>query len=171
MKNNLVYFIKKDDKFLRVNSDLSREYVSKLQHASPIFNEKHVVGREHISISVDEFKALFGKSAGFLIVSGEIFNRFSKQYNSEFIAIPKMNKHVRTSVKNAIDKTAFFHDIFNEIETTQEDDIHNTSGQLHECIDLFNEFFFKDSLAILEVLKAYAKSPESVLGISKKVLR
>ena len=168
-----LYFIKRtsDGKYLDYRNVKEPNFVTHIMSATPSDKFPKVAnGLEVQEIDIEEFKTLYSHTVSELIIIGELFYRKCLVYNDTIPVLPKLNKNVRQSVRNAISKMSFFHEQTNEfISQGDEDALFEVSGQFEALIVNVSEALKGNMEDYNEVLKAMRKDPKSILGIAKKV--
>ncbi len=168
-----LYFVKRksDGTYLNYKDPKRPFFVTHMMSATPSDKNPQVEkGLEVEEIDMEDFKTLYSLTVSELIIIGELFYRKCLVYNDTIPVLPRLNKHVRQAVRNAISKMSFFHEQTNDfISQGDEDMLFEVSGQFEELIINVSEALKGSMEDYNEVFRAMKKEPKSILGIAKKV--
>jgi hypothetical protein len=166
-----IYFVKnKDGKYLNYKDGKNPYFVDSLISATPSDKPQQLNGELELEqITMDDFKQIYSMTVSELIIIGELFHRKAKIYQDTIPVLPKLNKDVRNSVRNAISKMSLFHTQADEIiDHGQEDEIYSVSGEFEELIINVSEAIKGDMKKYNQVFRAMKVNENAILGIAKK---
>jgi hypothetical protein len=128
--NQSINFLKnKEGKYLNFKDVKEPYYTVSFINATPIPNMKDAIKlSDHFkcdiySVELETFKKEYSTIVSKIVLIGELLHRELKVYNDSIPVLPKLNKHVRTSVQGTISKLKQFHTLSDSIINSGNDEL------------------------------------------------
>lgn len=128
--NQSINFLKNEEgKYLNFKDVKEPYYTASFINATPIPDMKDAIKlsdyfkAEIYSVELDTFKKEYSTIVSKIVLIGELLHRELKVYNDNIPILPKVNKHVRTSVQGTISKLKQFHTLSDSIISSGNDEL------------------------------------------------
>ena len=172
-----LYFIKSNDKYLNGQYNTWHEkavlatYATTEKNAIDLANHFSIVDYEIEKVSEYDFTGLLANETTRLIIQMDSILVQLEQLRFQIPTISQINKVTHKHLKNTCESLKVINPYFNSFIKSQEDATFDVKAVYDSFIHELAKLELWDCENLTYILKAYQKDPNSIKGISKKILK